>query len=604
MPNLIGKSLGRYHILEQIGEGGMAIVYKAFDTRLEREVAIKVVLPTRQQSSKFIKRFEREAKALAKLSHPNIVKVLDYGKEGDLPFIVMEYVPAGTLKKQLKGKTLNWKDALTLIKPIAEALGYAHQHGIVHRDVKPSNILIDKAKQPLLTDFGVAKMLEGDETLDLTNTGMGVGTPEYMAPEQFQGGNVDQRADIYSLGVVYYEMVTGRKPFQADTPAAIIWKQATETLPRPSTFVPDLPDKIEKFLLKALAKNPSNRFQNMSELVIALEHLLSRKNKDIFLKPSRATNKKKQGKKKLNKKRVIYAFLGMFILGIFYFMISYLDSSIKNAPSVINAEEVVLSTDAAVTKTVTVQPTLTPTKTLTPTPLPADIFDDKGVKMVLIPAGEFTMGSDYADDEKPIHQVFLDDYYIDVYEVTNAAYNACVEAGGCLSPQEKDSSARADYFENPEFADFPVIQVDWHMATSYCEWRGANLPTEAIWEKAARGSVSPPITYPWGETLDETFANFQQNIGDTSAVGSYEKGKSVYGVYDLAGNVWEWVSSLYQPYPYDTTDGREDLHATGPRVLRGGSWLNLEGNLRASVRLRAGATSTSSYIGFRCYRLP
>ncbi len=262
-------------------------------------------------------------------------------------------------------------------------------------------------------------------------------------------------------------------------------------------------------------------------------------------------------------------------------------------------------TDTVVaTKTATMQPSQTPTQTLTPTPLPVDIIDEKGVKMVLIPAGEFTMGSEQVDDEKPVHSVLLDDYYIDIYEVTNASYSACVKDEICRPPQELSSSARSDYFENPDYAEFPVVHVDWNMAQTYCEWRDANLPTEAMWEKAARGSTSPPVTYPWGENIDETFANFHQNMGDTTTVGSYAKGKSIYGVFDLAGNVWEWVNSLYEPYPFDAADGREDLYATGPRVLRGGSWLNLEGNLRSSVRLRAGATSTSSYIGFRCYRIP
>ena len=275
MSNLIGQSLGRYHILEQLGEGGMATVYKAYDTRLERHVAVKVILPQKLLAEKFIKRFDREAKALAQLSHPNIVKVIDYGEHEGLPYLVMEYIPGGTLKQKLAGKPIPWKQAIQMLTPVARALSTAHQNKIIHRDVKSSNILIAQNGEPMLSDFGIAKLLEADETLELTGTGVGVGTPEYMSPEQAQGNAVDARSDIYSLGVVLYEMVTGRKPFQAETPMAVVWKLASEPLPGPKQFVKDLPDALEGLLLKALAKKPSDRFQSMDAMAKACEDLLA-----------------------------------------------------------------------------------------------------------------------------------------------------------------------------------------------------------------------------------------------------------------------------------------------------------------------------------------
>jgi len=272
MTNLIGQSLGRYHILEQLGEGGMATVYKAFDTRLERNVAVKVILPQKQQSEKFLKRFEREAKALAQLSHPNIVKVLDYGEHEGMPYLVMEYLPGGTLKQKL-GQPIPWQEAARSLAPITRALEYAHQQKIVHRDVKPSNILLTQSGEPMLSDFGVAKILEAEETVDLTGTGVGVGTPEYMAPEQGMGKVVDYRADIYALGVVFYELVTGRKPYRADTPMAVMLKKMTDPLPRPSQFVRDLPEAVENVLLKALARQPADRYLDMSLFAEALDKL-------------------------------------------------------------------------------------------------------------------------------------------------------------------------------------------------------------------------------------------------------------------------------------------------------------------------------------------
>ena len=273
--NLIGKSLGRYHILEQLGEGGMAIVYKAYDTRLERDVAIKVIRTeklTQESMGKSLKRFEREAKSLAKLSHANIIPIIDSGEQDDVPYLVMGYIPGGTLKERMKGKPIPWQEAAQFLAPIARALDYAHSEGIVHRDIKPSNILITKEDQPMLTDFGIARILETEETLDLTGTGMGVGTPDYMAPEQGLGQKVDHRADVYALGIVLYEMVTGRKPFQADTPMAVVVKQIHDPLPRPTEFAPDLPDAIEHVLLKALAKKPEDRYQKMGAFATALEN--------------------------------------------------------------------------------------------------------------------------------------------------------------------------------------------------------------------------------------------------------------------------------------------------------------------------------------------
>lgn len=201
MKDLIGQSIGRYHILEQLGKGGMATVYKAYDTRLESEVAIKVIRTENLAPNildRTLKRFEREAKALAKLTHPYIVKVSDYGEYESMPYLVMPYLPGGTLKEKL-GAPLPCGEAAQMLSSIAEALDYAHSQGIVHRDVKPSNILLTERGQPILSDFGIAKMLDVEKTLDLTDTSATVGTPEYMAPEQATSKKVDHRADIYAL---------------------------------------------------------------------------------------------------------------------------------------------------------------------------------------------------------------------------------------------------------------------------------------------------------------------------------------------------------------------------------------------------------------------
>jgi len=276
--NLINQSIGRYSILEHLAEGGMSTVYKAFDTQLNRDVAIKLIRRSAFKPTELdnvLKRFDREAKALAKLDHANILKVHDFGEYNSSPYLVLEYIPGGTLKQKLLGQPWPWKNAASMLMPIASALKYAHENGIIHRDVKPSNILLDSDNQALLTDFGIAKILEAGEGQTLsTATGVGIGTPEYMAPEQGLGQKVDVRADIYSMGIVLYEMITGRRPFEADTPMGVVVKQINEPLPRPREIILNLPLSVENVLRKALAKKPTNRYQSMEEFAVALEMLI------------------------------------------------------------------------------------------------------------------------------------------------------------------------------------------------------------------------------------------------------------------------------------------------------------------------------------------
>ncbi|OQY19935.1 MAG: hypothetical protein B6I34_09045, partial [Anaerolineaceae bacterium 4572_32.1] len=267
MGNLIGQTLGQYRITEQIGQGGMATVYKAYQPSLDRYVAVKVLPPYFAHEPGFAMRFTREAKAIAKLNHPNILPIYDFGQEGDLSYIVMKYVKAGTLK-DIMGQPLALDVTGDIIRQIAGALDHAHEHGILHRDVKPSNVLLDEDRWVLLTDFGLAKMVEGSAVL--TASGVGVGTPAYMSPEQGQGEKVDSRADVYSLGVVLYEMLTGRVPFQAETPMAVVIKHITEPLPLPRSVNPELPESIERVILKAMAKTPDDRFASTKEMADAL----------------------------------------------------------------------------------------------------------------------------------------------------------------------------------------------------------------------------------------------------------------------------------------------------------------------------------------------
>jgi serine/threonine protein kinase len=273
-----GQRIDHYQVIEKLGLGGMATVYKAYDTRLERDVAIKLVrkdsIPA-EQHERVLKRFEREAKSLAKFLHPNIVPVYDYGEYQGAPYLVMAYLPGGTLKDRI-GKPVPLEKAIDWVLPVANALSYAHKEGVVHRDVKPSNILITREGGVMLSDFGIAQILL-QETTQLTVTGMGVGTPEYMAPEQWQGRS-DEASDQYALGVVLYELLTGVKPYTADTPLAVALKVMSEPLQRPSALVSGISENVEKVLYKALARDPQDRYETMVGFRKALDRLTQKNN--------------------------------------------------------------------------------------------------------------------------------------------------------------------------------------------------------------------------------------------------------------------------------------------------------------------------------------
>src|SRR5215211_1168557 len=268
MASLEGQMLGQYKVIAQMGSGGMATVYKAYHARLDRTVAIKMLHEAFQEDKNFLARFEREAQIVARLEHPHIVPVFDFDEFNGRPYLVMKYIEGHTLKAEIENHTLTMEEILRLLPPIASALDYAHRQGVLHRDIKPSNIILDSNSVPYVTDFGLARMAQlGDSTL---SHDVLLGTPHYISPEQAMGNrDLDARTDLYSFGIVLYELVVGRVPFSADTPFAIIHDQIYRPLPRPSSIDPEISPAIDAVLEKALAKTPSERYATATEMVDA-----------------------------------------------------------------------------------------------------------------------------------------------------------------------------------------------------------------------------------------------------------------------------------------------------------------------------------------------
>lgn len=269
---LTGRVIGNYQLLRRLGRGGMATVYLAVDQRLQREVAFKVLHGIDALDETFQARFQQEALATARLEHPNIIHIYDYGHEGNLTYMVMEYCPNGTLSDVLarsmqQGRLLAPDEVVAIVSQIALALEFAHRNGIIHRDVKPSNILFARDGRPVLADLGIAKAMEGPK---LTQTMAAIGTPEYMSPEQGRGDIIDFRSDLYSLGVVLYEMLAGQPPYRASTPWGVIQKQIAEPLPPLRQRNPQIAPALAAATEKALAKNPAERYQSGQQMADAL----------------------------------------------------------------------------------------------------------------------------------------------------------------------------------------------------------------------------------------------------------------------------------------------------------------------------------------------
>ncbi|MBI4787151.1 MAG: SUMF1/EgtB/PvdO family nonheme iron enzyme [Chloroflexi bacterium] len=623
-----GENIGPYRITEQLGQGGMATVFKAYHAMLDRYVAIKALHPAFKSDPNFLGRFEREARIIAKLDHPNIIPIYDFAQHDGVPYLVIRYVEGETLKAVLRNGHLAPAHVLGILRPIADALAYAHSQGIFHRDIKPSNIILANDGHVYLADFGLARIAQSAETT-LSHDAL-IGTPQYISPEQAKSQTVDARSDIYSLGIVMFEMLTGRVPFSSDTPYAVIHDQIYTRLPLPTTINPDLSPAIERVLLKTLAKEPEARYANANALRAAFERAVG--GSRVLPAPPLRIHRPRRWPLRLRPTMLAVSATLILILVIGLVIpnltrsINYVSSLAQSSPG---ASQIVTrlptATEAPLpaptspnlaTPTLAALPVNLPppsTRTLKPSPSPT-----VGVPgMVLVPAGVFWMGQSDADsnaaaDEKPGHYVELSAFYIDRFEVGNGDYARCVKAGICFQPAGAYAPQSPQMaFGNPAFDNHPVVFVSQTSAWQFCNWAGKRLPTEAEWEKAARGHSDQRV-YTWGNLWDGYRANAAQKIPGPLAVNVYTpEGCSPYGACNMVGNVAEWVADYYDSNFYAETIKRVPLlsvardpinadAATGRLSIRGGSFKSTIFDARVSKRSARRATETVDDLGFRC----
>ena len=607
------QRLGRYQLLGELGRGAMGVVYKGHDPAIERPVALKLLTSGQglegSERAQHRKRFLREARAAGRLTHPHIVTISDVGEDQDQAFLVMEYVEGEPLDRLLRRVgALPLPRVLEIADQIAGALDYAHAHGIVHRDVKPANILVSASGLVKVTDFGIARLADADLTLSQLTPG----TPSYMAPEQVAGQPVDGRSDVFALGALLYELLTGARAFPGETLTTVIYRIVHEEPPPLSDVAPELPPGIEPCLQRALAKDPSQRYPRAADLARDLRQAASAAPRASGARqgsarpaPAAATVRIPAGRGRPRWGWLVVGGGALAALLLFLVLLGRAPHRAAAPRAGASAPPASREEPRRKAEAAPELPRRPPERERrpeaeahgqAPSAPPPQARD--GAPMVRIPGGTFLMGDTHGDgahNERPTHRVSLAPFRMDRTEVTVAQFGRFMQAA-----QEARRTPDGIWAVDGARPTFPAGNVPWSAAVAYCRWAGKRLPTEAEWEFSARGTDGR--RYPWGNAWDRTRArSAEDGHGRGPAdVGSYPAGASPFGVLDMAGNVWEWVSTVQVAYPYRAADGRERAGPTRPHVIRGGSWGQIPWDLRTTRRDYADPGHRSPYIGLRC----
>jgi formylglycine-generating enzyme required for sulfatase activity len=606
------ESIGPYRLLEELGRGAMGVVFRGFDPAIDRHVAIKIIQTSQfaspEERSELKLRFAREGSAAGKLSHPNIVTIHQLGEEGDLQYLVLELVNGCSLEKTLAGgKPQDPETAVSIIAQVADALDYAHREGIVHRDVKPANILIRPDGTAKITDFGIARIA----SQTVTRTGSTFGTPAYMSPEQIETANVGGEADQYSLGVIAYQLLSGRKPFDGTGPT-LMFQIMSEEAPPLHTVNEALSPRTSEVIRKVLAKRPEDRFGSCLEFAERLSASLraetgagDRPPRTAAAKPAsgirgatkppsgirapspsgiraplaeRALSPEPAGAPKGGSRLGLWIALGLAVV-------------VAGGAAWVWWPRATEPTTARAFPLGDTNPAAKDGKTAAPGPekpgsLRTKVNAKDGLTYVWIPPGTFQMGcspgdGECYDDERPVHEVKISNgFWMGQTEVTQAAWEHVM--GNNPSRVKR--------------LDLPIQAIGWNDARTYCQTAGMRLPTEAEWEYAARAANTASR---YGNIGD--IAWYGGNSGDSPhEVGG--KPANAWGLYDTLGNVWEWVADWADDYTASSATDPQGPATGASRVLRGGAWGVNPQNARVSMRFEVSPTNHDfdQYFGVRC----
>jgi eukaryotic-like serine/threonine-protein kinase len=563
---------GKYVVQKSLGEGGFGRVFLAEHSGLGQKHVIKLLSADSSRSTDIRNRFFQEAQLIARLNHPNIVPIMDVAEYLGRPYYIMKYLNGGSLEDLLqKEKKLPTEKALEITSKILSALSEVHSKGIIHRDLKPNNVLLDESGEPILIDFGIARVEEGGKAK--TGTGFSIGTPIYMSPEQLDAKPISLTTDIYSMGIMLFELLTGKPPYEGSM-SSLINQHNTAKLPSVSGKIDNskLADGIQAVLQKACAKEPSARYSSAKEMREAVLGL-------IVVKPKPNPEWEKMEAK--HKRR---------------------EEELRKKEEELQARERVVVQERRVESSPVIE-----------NPSGSKTFTNSiGMEFILIPAGEFMMGAvpkdkEASGDEKPQHKVQITkSFYMGKYPVT----------------QEEWEKVMGSFFKSNNPSHFkqagkraPVETVSWLDSQQFIkklskkEGKTYRLPTEAEWEYAARGggSAGSPTIYTYGNDTGKfgDYAWYNDNSSDTTHPVGQKKPNSI-GLYDIMGNVWEWCEDWYDGNYYKNSPSADPKGAEkgGNRSLRGGSWGLNAWTGRLSRRISSFPDGGISGGGFRLVLLP
>ncbi len=585
----------RYVVLKSLGEGGFGRVFLAEHTGLKQKHVIKVLSADSSRSTDIRNRFFQEAQVIARLKHPNIVPIMDVSESGGRPYYIMSYLEGGSLEDLLlKEKKLSVETALNLVSKLLSALSEVHKKGIIHRDIKPSNVLLDETGEPILIDFGIARVEES--TGSKTKTGISIGTPQYMSPEQLDAKPINLTTDIYSMGILLFELLTGKSPFEGSI-SSLITQHNSGVMPSLSNLLSEtyLVEELQIVLQKACAKEPGERFSTAWEMREAVNKILLKSRKDtknesemaekreitpkgseiqrednhvlqndtekLFVK-GEVKEKKLSAGSKMVKSLAMVVVLFLVGLGIYFTQEEDIKVSIPSGKTFKNSI---------------------------------------GMEFVEIPAGEFMMGcskgdKDCKDDEKPRHKVRISQsFFIGKYEVTQKQWKTVM-------------GDNPSHFQECG-GDCPVESVSWNYVQDFiknlCKFEKLNpctyrVPTEAEWEYAARAGSN--TIYFWGDNEDDNYSWHKENsYNKTNPVGLNKPNS--WGLYDMSGNVWEMVEDYLDGNFYivspkiDPIQNNKNNYSF--KVMRGGSFKEKMDKHRSSKRDGAYTEDQGYELGFR-----